>query len=68
MNHQLWLDTINLQQQQGKPLSEALTIADAWPFKDVNGHQTAQSRALQADKGQHKPTPFDLTDIEEALL
>ena len=31
-DHQLWLDTINLQQQQGKTLSEALTVADSWPF------------------------------------
>jgi hypothetical protein len=31
-NHQLWLDTLNMAQQQGKPLSEALTMADSWPF------------------------------------
>jgi hypothetical protein len=31
-DHQLWLDTLNLQQQQGKPLSEALKVADSWPF------------------------------------
>ena len=31
-HHQLWLDTLNMAQQQGKPLSEALTMADSWPF------------------------------------
>lgn len=39
-----------------------------WPFKSVNGQQTPQSKALQSDKGQHKPTTKDLTDIEDALL
>ena len=37
-----------------------------WPFKYVNGHQTPQSKALQSDKGQHKPASKDLTDIEDA--
>ena len=39
-----------------------------WPFPFVNGQQTPQSLALKSDKGQHKPTPKDLNDIEEALL
>jgi hypothetical protein len=39
-----------------------------WPFPTVNGQQTEQSRALQSNKTLHKPTPKDLTDIEEALL
>ena len=39
-----------------------------WPFPSVNGQQTPQSKALQSDKGQHKPTPKDLNDIEDALL
>ena len=39
-----------------------------WPFPSVNGQQTPQSKALQSDKGQHQPTPKDLTDIEDALL
>ena len=39
-----------------------------WPFPSVNGQQTAQSKELQSDKGQHKPTPKDLNDIEDALL
>jgi hypothetical protein len=39
-----------------------------WPFPSVNGQQTSQSKALQADKSQHKPTPYDLSNVEEALL
>jgi hypothetical protein len=39
-----------------------------WPFKYVNGHQTPQSEALMADKGQHKPTPLNLDDIAEAFV
>ena len=74
-NHQLWLDTLNMAQQQGKPLSqaltradEALTIADNWPFKYVNGVQTPQSASLELDKKAHKPTQFDLSTTEDALL
>lgn len=69
--HQLWLDTLNMAQQQGKPLSEALTVADnarQWPFKYVNGSQTTQSEALERDKKQHKRAKLDLSDIEESLL
>lgn len=39
-----------------------------WPFKYVNGQQTPQSVALQDDKVQHRPTPFNLNDIEDALI
>ena len=39
-----------------------------WPFPSVNGQQTPQALALQSDKGQHRPTPKDLNDIEDALL
>lgn len=69
-NHQLWLDTLNMVQQQGKHLSEALTVADntAWPFKYVNGTQTAHSEALEGDKKAHKRAKLDLSDIEESLL
>ena len=70
--HQLWLDTLNMAQQQGKPLSEALTIADnqreRWPFKYVNGTQTSKSEALEGDKRAHKRATMDLSDIEDALL
>ena len=73
--HQLWLDTLNIAQQQGKPLSpwrshmEALTVADnVWPFKYVNGTQASISEALERDKGAHKASKPDLSNIEEALL
>lgn len=45
-----------------------------WPFPSVNGQQTSQSKDLQADKSQHKPsskaayTPYDLSNVEDALL
>lgn len=76
-DHQLWLDTLNMAQQQGKPLSpwrshmEALTVADnarQWPFKYVNGTQTAQSEALEGDKRAHKAAKMDISDFEESLL
>lgn len=67
--HQLWLDTLNMAQLQGKSLSDALTLADSqWPFKYVNGEQTEQSKALERDKQAHKSTPFDLEQCEDALL
>lgn len=68
-DHQLWLDTLNMTQQQGKPLSEALAMADSvWPFKYVNGPQTAHSKALERDKRAHKPAKMDVSDFEESLL
>lgn len=70
-DHQLWLDTLNMAQQQGKPLFEALTVADnarQWPFKYVNGTQTAQSEALERDKRAHKAAKMDVSDFEESLL
>lgn len=39
-----------------------------WPFKTINGQQTEDSKALKSDKGQHRPTPINLNDIEDALL
>ena len=39
-----------------------------WPFKYINGEQTPESEALEADKGQHQSTPFDLNQFEDALL
>lgn len=71
-DHQLWLDTLNMAQQQGKPLSEALTIADNWPFKYVNGTQTSKSEALERDKRAHKrqrsDAIMDISDFEESPL
>ena len=37
-----------------------------WPFPSVNGQQTEASKALMSDKGQHRPTPINLNDIEDA--
>ncbi len=52
-------------------MQDQTVIPTPWPFKYVNGQQTQQSRALQSDKGQHRPsganTPINLSDIEEAL-
>lgn len=69
-DHQLWLDILNMAQQHGKPLSEALKFADnaAWPFKYVNGSQTAQSEALERAKNQHKRAKMDVSDFEESPL
>lgn len=39
-----------------------------WPFKYINGEQTPESEALEADKGQHQSTPLDLNQCEDALL
>lgn len=39
-----------------------------WPFKYINGEQTPESEALEADKGQRQSTPFDLNQCEDALL
>ena len=74
-HHKLWIDTLNMAQQQGKPLEQALTradealkMADSWPFKYVNGVQTPQSESLELDKKAHKPTQFDLSTTDEALI
>ena len=67
-NHQLWLDTLNMAQRRGKPLSEALAIADNWPFKYVNGAQTSKSETLERAKNQHKRAKMDVSDFEDAPL
>ena len=62
-SHQLWIDALNVSQQQGKTLSEALTVADSvWPFKYVNDQQTEASKALEA-----LPEPKPLTGFDRAL-
>ena len=62
-SHQLWIDTLNIAQQQGKTLSEALTVADSvWPFKYINDQQTKASKALEA-----LPEPKPLTRFDRAL-
>ncbi len=70
-DHRLWIDTLNMAQQQGKPLSDALTLADnakQWPFKYVNGTQTVHSEALEGDKKAHKPATMDISDFEESPI
>ena len=67
--HQLWLDTLNMAQLQGKSLADAVTLADnLWPFKYINGEQTEHSKALECDKKAHKSTPFNLEQCEDAFL
>lgn len=61
-DHQLWIDKLNLNIQAGKTLQEALLCADAlsgWPFKYVNGEQTPDSVALEA---QPQPRPLSAYD------
>lgn len=69
--HQLWLDSLNYHQQRGLTLAKAVEQCSKWPFKYVNGQQTAESKALEAEKPS-KPDPYQLALIEtnqdEALL
>ena len=68
-NHQLWLDTLNMAQQQGKPLKqaltraeEALTMADSWPFPVFPN---------PLDTGHRQPAKrpkFNPSNHEDALL
>ena len=64
-NHQLWIDTLNMNIQAGKTLQEALLCADAlsqWPFRSVNGKQTPDSVALET-----LPQPKPLTQYERVM-
>ena len=74
-DHQLWIDTINLNIQAGKTLQEALLCADAlstWPFKYVNGEQTGASKSLEALKPEKPLSAYSKVmsepDIEESPL
>lgn len=61
-DHQLWLDTLNLNIQAGKTLQEALLCADAlssWPFKYVNGEQTPDSVSLETMKQPRPLTAYE---------
>ena len=61
-DHQLWLDTLNMAQQQGKPLKEALKMADSWPFPVFpNTLDTGRSAG-------HKQPKFNPSNHEDALL
>lgn len=44
------------------------TVPSPWPFKYINGQQTPESEALEADKGQRKVSEYDLNQCEDALL
>lgn len=66
--HQLWLDSLNYHQQQGLTLAQAV---DKWPFKYVNGQQTAESKALEALPPEKPLKGYDLALLEtndEALI
>ena len=74
-NHQLWIDTLNMNIQAGKTLQEALLCADAlsqWPFRSVNGKQTPDSVALETAKPDKALTQYARVmsdpDTEDAPL
>lgn len=61
-DHQLWLDTINMNIKAGKTLEEAVRCADVlseWPFKYVNGEQTPESVALETSKPDKVLTQYE---------
>ena len=62
-DHQLWLDSLNYHQQRGLTLAQAVEQCSKWPFKYVNGQQTAESKALEA-----LPPEKPLKGYEVALL
>lgn len=69
--HQLWLDSLNYHQQQGLTLAQAAEQCSKWPFKYVNGQQTAASVSLE-NTPQAKPLGgYDLAlseTTQEAML
>lgn len=73
MTHQLWLDTINIAQQQGKTLGQALTIADnavasLWPFPNVNGAPTRASLEVMKYKPPKRTAYEKATDGADDCL
>ena len=70
-DHQLWLDSLNFYQRQGLTLAQAVEQTHKWPFKYVNGRQTAASVSLE-NTPQAKPLEgYDLALTEttqEALI
>ena len=70
-DHQLWLDSLNFYQRQGLTLAQAAEQCSKWPFKYVNGQQTAASVSLE-NQPQEKPLEgynLALTETtQEALL
>lgn len=76
-DHQLWLDSLNYHQQpvclqtQGLTLAQAVEQCSKWPFKYVNGQQTAESKALEALPPEKPLKGYDAALLEtndEALL
>lgn len=74
-DHQLWLDTFNMNIQAGKSMQEALLCADAmsvWPFRSVNGEQTPESVTLETSKQPKPLTQYARVmsdpDTQEAML
>jgi hypothetical protein len=57
-DHQLWLDTINLQQQQGKPLAEALKVADSWPFPAFPNPLDTGYKRPKFNPANHEESPL----------
>lgn len=70
-SHQLWIDSLNYYQRQGLTLAQAAEQCSKWPFKCVNGQQTAASVSLE-NQPQAKPLEgYKLALMEtndEALL
>ena len=70
-SHQLWIDSLNYYQRQGLTLAQAAEQCYKWPFKYVNGQQTAASVSLE-NQPQEKPLEgYDLALTEttqEALI
>jgi hypothetical protein len=57
-HHQLWLDTLNMAQQQGKPLAEALTMADNWPFPVFPNPLDTGHRQSKFNPSNHEDAPL----------
>ena len=72
IQHKMWIDSINFHIQEGLPLEEAMAKAEAlargWPFRTVNGEQTPDSVALEANKAAHPEPKFNPNTCEESPL
>jgi hypothetical protein len=70
-DHQLWLDSLNYHQQRGLTLAQAAEQCSKWPFKNVNGQQTATSKALESLPPKKPLKGYDVALLEtndEALI
>ena len=72
IQHKIWIDSINFYIQDGlsieKAMAKAEALAKSWPFRTVNGEQTPDSRALEANKAAHPEPKFDPNTCEESPL